>query len=405
MKRLFITSGLLLSACILFGQSHDKAVYSDFKAGFYDNVILKDINPDFVRTSFPKRFTMDFSGREFPTDIKKYTRSWHSAPKSQGNTGTCWCFAVTSFIESEAYRLHGLQPDLSEMYTVYWEYVDRAKDYVNTKGETYFAQGSEANAIKRLWPVYGIVPETAYSGLTGNHKFHSHDAMVDEMNEYLEKMKESGNWDLATAEKDIRGILDKYMGKPPVEFIVEGKKYTPQTYLSEYLFLKPTDYFSFMSTMAFPYNEKHELVEDDNWWHSEDYYNVTPDDFMKIINDAITNDFTVCLCGDVTEPGYDSYAEVAVVPDFDVPSELINEKSRQLRLENGSTTDDHCIHIVGYQKVGDDYWYLIKDSGSGGFDGPNKGYRFYHEDYVKLKMMNIMVYKNAARNILDKIIK
>jgi len=126
---------------------------------------------------------------------------------------------------------------------------------------------------------------------------------------------------------------------------------------------------------------------------------------MTVINDAISNDFTVCLCGDVSEPGYDSYTEVALVPDFDVPSGLINESSRQLRLENGSTTDDHCIHIVGYQKVGDDYWYLIKDSGSGGFDGSNKGYRFYHEDYVKLKMMNVMVYKNAARNVLDKIIK
>ncbi|HPG73995.1 MAG TPA: hypothetical protein PLM49_06865, partial [Bacteroidales bacterium] len=59
----------------------------------------------------------------------------------------------------------------------------------------------------------------------------------------------------------------------------------------------------------------------------------------------------------------------------------------------------------GYQIVDDIYWYLIKDSGSGGFDGPNKGYRFYHQDYVKLKMMNILIHKDAGRRVLDSIIK
>ena len=48
---------------------------------------------------------------------------------------------------------------------------------------------------------------------------------------------------------------------------------------------------------------------------------------------------------------------------------------------------------------------MIKDSGSGGFNGPHKGYRFIHEDYIKLKMMNIMVYKEAGRRVLDNIIK
>ncbi len=94
-----------------------------------------------------------------------------------------------------------------------------------------------------------------------------------------------------------------------------------------------------------------------------------------------------------------------MVPTFDIPSEYIDESSRQLRLTNKATTDDHCIHIVGYRKIGNDLWFLIKDSGAGGFDGPNKGYRFFHEDYVKLKMMNILVHKEATSDILNKIIK
>ncbi|NLA24836.1 MAG: peptidase C1, partial [Bacteroidales bacterium] len=184
-----------------------------------------------------------------------------------------------------------------------------------------------------------------------------------------------------------------------------GKEYTPKTWLSDYLNININDYFSFMSTMQYSYNEKHELVEDDNWFHSDDYYNVSLSDFMSIINNALQFGASICICGDVSEPGYSASEEVAIVPDFDIPSKYINESARQKRLSDGSTTDDHCVHIVGYQKVNSEYWYLIKDSGSGAFDGKNKGYRFYHEDYVKLKMMNIMVYKEAGRKVLDRIIK
>ncbi|MBU0764547.1 MAG: peptidase C1, partial [Bacteroidetes bacterium] len=93
------------------------------------------------------------------------------------------------------------------------------------------------------------------------------------------------------------------------------------------------------------------------------------------------------------------------IPSFDIPAAQINDDSRQFRLSDGSTTDDHCLHLVGYLKTGDEYWFMVKDSGSGGFDGTNKGYRFYHQDYVRLKMMNILIHKDPAKTILDKIIK
>jgi bleomycin hydrolase len=177
------------------------------------------------------------------------------------------------------------------------------------------------------------------------------------------------------------------------------------TFMTDFLKLDPNKYFSFMSTKEFPYNEKHELIEFDNWFHGDDYYNLSLDDYMYLLNKAITSGYTISLCGDVSEPGHDQISEVAIIPSFDIPAEYINDDARQLRLTNMSTTDDHCIQVVGYQKVGDDYWYLIKDSGSGAFDGPNKGYRFFHEDYIKLKMMNYMIHVDVAREMLDKIIK
>jgi bleomycin hydrolase len=159
-----------------------------------------------------------------------------------------------------------------------------------------------------------------------------------------------------------------------------------------------------MSTTSIRYGERGELVEPDNWWHEDSYFNIRMEEFLQSVTDATENGYTVCICGDVSEPGYDKYKEVGIIPSFDIPSEHISEDARELRLYNNSTTDDHCIHIVGHYKENDESWFMIKDSGSGGFDGPNKGYRFIHEDYIRLKMMNIMIHKEGAP-ILDRLIK
>lgn len=391
-----------LSATSQVFDKKDKAVFINPEPGFYQNVIMKDVNSG-IKFQNRSYLSMDFD-ENYPVDISKYEIVWHVLPKSQGNAGTCWCFAATSFYESEIFRQTENKVDLSEMYFVYWEYVDRALDFVRTRGKTYFEQGSEANALKRIIPKYGCVPDNVYSGIMDNREYHSHDKMVEEMKNYLNGVKTSGEWNSEIVEHGIRSILDKHMGKVLETFTYSGKKYTPKSFYTS-LKVDIDDMFSFMSTLSKPYNQKAELVEADNWWHSNDYYNLSLDDYYSTIFDAVKNGYSICLCGDVSEPGHNSMQEVAIIPDFDIPSEYINASSRELRLNNSSTTDDHCIQIVGYQETEIGTWFLIKDSGSGAFDGANKGYRFFHEDYIRLKMMNVMMNKDAARKVLDKIIK
>jgi len=381
-----------------------RATFKEYEPGFYHKEILPDAKDD-KELSNRSYFAAELDADDYPTDILDYTRYWHTDPHSQGSTGTCWCFATISFLESEVYRTTGQEIRLSEMYIVYWEYVERARAFVENRGDVYFAQGSEATGVLRMMKKYGIVPYSEYPGLPAGKKFHNHSKMFEEMNAYLESVKERNEWNSVMVVSTIRSILNSHMGEPPTRVYYEDEMYSPLTFMKNVLNIDPDDYFSFMSTMSQTYNEKGELVEPDNWWHCDDYYNLEIPDFMTVIDNALDSAYTVCICGDVSEPGYDRWSEVAIVPDFDIPAGYINEASREMRLQNKTTTDDHCIHIVGFQDVDDERWYLIKDSGSGGFDGPNKGYRFYHEDYVKLKMMNVMVYKYAADRILDGIIK
>ena len=125
-------------------------------------------------------------------------------------------------------------------------------------------------------------------------------------------------------------------------------------------------------------------------------------EWLAALKSAIRNGYTMCIGGDVSEAGYLSQNDIAIVPTFDIPSEYIDENARQFRFSNQTTTDDHGIHLVGYMTKDGKDWYLIKDSGSGSRDGNNYGYYFYNEDYVKLKMMDFMVHKDAVKDLLKK---
>lgn len=162
-----------------------------------------------------------------------------------------------------------------------------------------------------------------------------------------------------------------------------------------------------MSTLSSSFYEKHELIENDNWWHDDEFYNVPVDTFFKIIEQSLIKGYTVCLCGDVSEAGYDANeTKTAQIPLFDLPIHAIDDISREQRLQNTTTTDDHCVHIVGYTKLNNgEYWFLIKDSNGHTFDSTNTGYRYFSESYIKLKMMNILVHSSAVRWLLEKIIK
>jgi bleomycin hydrolase len=123
---------------------------------------------------------------------------------------------------------------------------------------------------------------------------------------------------------------------------------------------------------------------------------------MAVVARALQKGYTITLGGDTSEPGYDDLTEVAMVPTFDIPAAYIDEDARQLRWSNGTTTDDHGIHVVGIMQKANGNWYLIKDSGSGSRNGPHKGYRFYHQDYIKLKMLDMMVHKDMVEKLLEK---
>jgi bleomycin hydrolase len=380
----------------------DRAVFVDHKAGYFEEIQGKA--QAFRKKERPakKEFRMDFSAVAAPASPAEFTRSWHTPPISQGISGMCWCYSATSFYESEIYRLTKREIKLSELYTVYWEYVEKARRFVQERGDSFFGEGSEANAVPRIWKKYGIVPAEAYTGKLPGQEVHDHAAMFAEMQAYLSSVKKNGLWNEGEVVATIRSILDHYLGEPPATVAVGGKSMTPREYLANVVRLPLDEYVDFMSLMEKPYYTRTELEEPDNWWHSDVYYNVPLDEFMAILKKALRGGLTAALGGDTSEPGYEGRAGIGVIPTFDIPPAFIDENARQFRWGNHTTTDDHGIHAVGFAEKDGSAWFLIKDSGSGSRNNTHPGYYFYREDYVKLKMLAFTVHRDVAEDVLKK---
>ncbi len=344
----------------------------------------------------------DLSGIIKPKSPESFKyRVWHFAPVAQYLTGTCWSFSTTSFLESEVFRITGEKIKLSEMHTVYYEYIEKARGFVRARGEMYFGQGSESNAVMRIAKKYGMVPYSIYKGISKGEKY-DHTMLFKEYKAYLMFVKKNGFWDEDEVIEHVKVILNKYMGEPPKEFLWNGKKYTPLSFMKEVLRINPDDYVEFMSTIKYPFWKKGEFEAPDNWWHSKEYHNVPLNVFYSIIIKAIKMGYSVSIGGDVSEPGYYGEEDVAFIPTFDIPEKYIDQYSREMRIYNKTTTDDHGIHLVGYTKVKGKDWFLIKDSARSSRHGKFKGYMFYRGDYIKLKMLTFTVHRDVVKGILER---
>jgi bleomycin hydrolase len=403
MKNLF--SLLLLIAIIpvsLYSQQKVAGIFVEHKEGYWEEI--EKTAKEFNKKEEPKEkeFKADLSHFEAPKSLDEFTKTWANPPVSQGQTNTCWCFSTTSFLESEVYRLTGKQVRLSEAFTVYYEYIERTKRFIRERGNSLVEEGSEANAVTREWKLHGCAPWDVFTGLKPGQKFPDHFAMIEEIQTFLKNVKATNSWNEDVAVCTVVSILNYYLGAPPEKFVVDGVEYSPMEYMTDYIKINPDDYVDVLSYSQAPFFEQVEYKVPDNWWHSKEYYNVPLEVFMKILKNAVRKGYTVSIGGDTSEPGKDADRKVYIIPSFDIPSEYINDDARQFRFSNGSTTDDHGVHLIGYKVVDNRDWYLIKDSGSSSFNAEPKGYYFMNEDYVKLKMMDFMVHKDAVKGFIER---
>lgn len=337
-----------------------------------------------------------------PSGPEAFASAFHFPPVSQDRSGTCWSFATTSFFESEAHRLTGKKIRLSEMYFVYYEYVEKARYFVRQRGEMHFSPGSEANAALRMLELHGAVPQDVYRGAPSDAP-HDHQRLHRRIEDYLKYVNDNGIWEEDVVVAEVRRMLDAVLGAPPAAFSFEGTDYTPGDFVRNVLRLSAKEYVVTMSTLSRPFFKRAVFEVDDNWWRSSDYINLPLDSWYAVFRDGVKAGYTISVCGDVSEPGHVGKEDIAIIPDYDIPSAYINQEARELRIVQESTTDDHCVHCVGYLNLDNADWFLIKDSWRVQHPGRFEGYHFYRGDYVRLKMLSYLVHQDALGDLRNQI--
>ena len=348
--------------------------------------------------------------------------------KNQNNSGTCWSYSSLAFLESEAIKKNPKIKDLDlcESFLVSKTYMDRADRNVRTHGDASFSQGGSFYDAIYCMANYGLIPEgnMPYPNTLYGDSLFNFTSFFPPMEAYIKAIAKSEAKKINPMwKKDVQGMIDNYFGKCPETFKYEGKTYTPQTFVKEYLKLDPDDYVSLTSYTHHPFYSSFVLEIQDNWrWGSS--YNLPLDELMRVMDESVKNGWTFAWGADVSEEGFSRRTGknrcVATVPDTKsnagvgsdqskwtgekagakisvadgAGEKTITQEMRQLGYDNWTTTDDHGMQIYGIAKDQNGKEYFMMKNSWGEY-GPYKGFWYVSKPYAAYKTMNIVINKNA----------
>lgn len=323
--------------------------------------------------------------------------------EDQCATGTCWSFATISFIESEIIRKGNKPIDLSEMYNVRINYSRKADSFVRYQGKQQFGPGGLGHDVLDVVRDHGIVPEVAFKGLQPGKTEYDHgglDGMLESTVKTVvdKKLNESGNdW-----KETVESMLNAGIGVVPEQFEYEGKRYTPASF-RDAMKINANDYVSITSFTHHPFYFQFVLEVPDNWSKGS-FYNLPLDEFMRVMDNALDNGFTIAWDADVSERGFSFSKGLGILVDESIKKEEmwngvmreseVSPQERQDAFDSFKTTDDHLMHITGKAKDQNGTVYYITKN-SWGTENPYKGFQYVSRNYVMMKTVSIVVHKDA----------
>lgn len=343
--------------------------------------------------------------------------------RNQGSSGTCWAFSTTSFFESEAIKKGTADTSLrlSVMYTVTKNYIEKMRKFIRVDGYLCFAEGGSFEDVAHTFEDYGVVQEKDMPDLLPGEKRINFRELTAISTGMSEAAKKAGGKISPKFMDTYKGILETYIGKCPESTTYKGVTYTPKEFVTKGLGLNMADYVSVTSFTHYPFYTRFAIEVPDNWrWDLS--YNVTLDDLMAIMDNAIEKGYTIAWGSDVSEVGFNRDG-IGVVPDMEdmaknavgsdqarwvggnnpnarpqivepVKELTITQEMRQEGYDNKTTTDDHGMQIFGIAKdQNGTKYYMVKNSW--GPTGKYKGIWYVSEAFVRYKTMNILVNKNA----------
>ena len=346
----------------------------------------------------------------------------HTSVKNQSQSGTCWCFAGVAMIEAEIMKKYNVEIDLSEMYLVRWAYANKFEKYIRMQGVCNFSPGGEVFDALYAINESGMITDEAYNGLVLGENKHQHGELHTVLAEYGKIVNKQHNGKISKAWPNmVQSILDVYLGEVPATFNFDGAEYNAKSFAEKY----PLNIDDYVQISAFTNHANYRpyiMPIQDNWANTMSY-NMPLDELMNELDNALNSGYTVGWAQDVSDKGF-SRTGVGVVLEDDIekirqsdekkykkmsdddikaslykfetvmPEKEVTEEMHQEAYDNGKTTDDHSMLIVGiaYDQDGTKY-YKVKNSWSEGHG--YDGYWYCSVPFVRLHTMFFTLHKDG----------
>ncbi|MCD8210809.1 MAG: cysteine protease [Prevotella sp.] len=296
--------------------------------------------------------------------------------KDQKSSEACWIYAMLATIESE-HLMMGDSVNLSAVFL--------ARNYLSSQVERYYlTRGADSLSLRGIAPLtlhlmekYGIMPYEAY------HSDCNFDVVRKKLSLSLDEMiaERSG---LITLKKRTLDLLDELINPVPFNVYMFGVKYTPKEFAHSVCLEK--EYIAITSFTHKPFYENIILDILDNRY-DEKMLNLPLDSMTMRVEKALLSHHSVCWEGDISEEGFSFEKGIATLGNSKKP---LTQQERQKEFEDFSTTDDHCMEIIGlaHDEEGEKY-FICKNSW--GTSNPYRGLMYMSEAYFRLKTICVVV--------------
>lgn len=328
-----------------------------------------------------KKPVMKSNGLLFTDDVRLSA----TPVKNQGHTSLCWIYAMLATIETE----HIMQGDSVHLSV---DYVARAflREQALEAGHCGATVGKRDALLKERGATLterGMMPMTlrliATYGLTHYDAYHRADGTDLDMLRQQLQLVCNGTASLTERGKRVDVLLDRAFGEVMPHIFFLGAQYTPLEFAHSVC--RDDEYEALTSFTHHAFGTRFPLEVADNYYH-DTFLNIPMDTLFRRVVTSLRTGHPVCWEGDISEPGFAFPHGTATLR----PGVTVSQEERQREFENGQTTDDHCMEIVGlaHDQNGRRY-FLMKNSW--GTNNRFGGYMYVSEDYFKLKTIAVLL--------------
>ena len=191
--------------------------------------------------------------------------------------------------------------------------------------------------------------------------------------------------------RDLTRLLDNEI-RPDLRYVfMYGAEYTPQEFARSVC--QEDEYVALTSFTHHPFGEQFALEVPDNHGRYP-FLNLPIDTLTTHIERALRGGHPVCWEGDTSEALFSFERGIARMAD---ERQEVTQETRQRDFERFTTTDDHCMEIVGIARTPKGKKYFICKN-SWGTDNPFGGLMYMSENYLRAKTIGVWMTREAFSN-------